>query len=234
MKALTWHGKGDMRCESCRIRASASARRDIKVPACAAAPTCTLRRHHPSMKRGDVLGHETRWSRSARRTRAYAKAAGWWCRLPSPAENASSAGAGTSREASSAPIRTPKWRPSGGPLAGVWLFASARWLPRRTGGVSAGAVRRCQPGQGAGLVARRAGAVPLRHIPTRRYFARWRHLTRERMHPEHHRGWTSRRTRRQAGADRLGGMREAIPHHHRKLSFFIIFNDINDFINRNF
>ena len=62
MKALTWHGKGDIRCESVpdpRIEQP----RDviIKVRACA---ICGSDLHlydgvMPSMERGDVLGHET-------------------------------------------------------------------------------------------------------------------------------------------------------------------------------
>jgi threonine dehydrogenase-like Zn-dependent dehydrogenase len=62
MKALTWHGKGDMRCESVphpRIEHPRDA--IIKVTACA---ICGSDLHIydgviPSMEKGDVLGHET-------------------------------------------------------------------------------------------------------------------------------------------------------------------------------
>src|SRR6195952_3559749 len=62
MKALTWHGKSDMRCESVpdpRIEHPRDA--IIKVTACA---ICGSDLHIydgviPSMQRGDVLGHET-------------------------------------------------------------------------------------------------------------------------------------------------------------------------------
>lgn len=62
MKALTWHGKGNMRCESVpdpRIEHPRDA--IIKVTACA---ICGSDLHIydgliPSMERGDVLGHET-------------------------------------------------------------------------------------------------------------------------------------------------------------------------------
>src|SRR3954463_15652745 len=62
MKALTWHGKGDIRCESVpdpRIEHPRDA--IIKVTACA---ICGSDLHIydgviPSMERGDVLGHET-------------------------------------------------------------------------------------------------------------------------------------------------------------------------------
>jgi len=62
MKALTWHGKGDIRCESVPDP-SIDHPRDaiIKVTACA---ICGSDLHlfdgvMPSMKSGDVLGHET-------------------------------------------------------------------------------------------------------------------------------------------------------------------------------
>jgi threonine dehydrogenase-like Zn-dependent dehydrogenase len=62
MKALTWHGKGDMRCESVpdpRIEHPRDA--IIKVTSCA---ICGSDLHIyngviPSMEKGDVLGHET-------------------------------------------------------------------------------------------------------------------------------------------------------------------------------
>ena len=56
-----------------------------------------------------------------------------------------------------------------GPFAGrpVRLFASAGRLCRRPGGISARAVRRCRADQGAGGPHRRAGAVPVRHLPDR-------------------------------------------------------------------
>jgi threonine dehydrogenase-like Zn-dependent dehydrogenase len=62
MKALTWHGKGDMRCESVpdpKIEHPRDA--IIKVTACA---ICGSDLHIydgviPSMESGDVLGHET-------------------------------------------------------------------------------------------------------------------------------------------------------------------------------
>ena len=62
MKALTWHGKGDMRCETVpdpKIQEGRDA--IIKVTACA---ICGSDLHLfdgviPSMKKGDVIGHET-------------------------------------------------------------------------------------------------------------------------------------------------------------------------------
>ena len=49
----------------------------------------------------------------------------------------------------------------------VRLLASARRLSRRPGRISARALRRCRPDQGAGRAQRRAGAVPVRHLPDR-------------------------------------------------------------------
>jgi threonine dehydrogenase-like Zn-dependent dehydrogenase len=62
MKALTWHGKSDIRCESVpdpKIMAPTDA--IIRVTGCA---ICGSDLHIydgviPSMERGDVLGHET-------------------------------------------------------------------------------------------------------------------------------------------------------------------------------
>src|SRR5947199_5887043 len=62
MKALTWHGKGDLRCEMVpdpQIEHPRDA--IIKVTACA---ICGSDLHIfdgviPQMKKGDVLGHET-------------------------------------------------------------------------------------------------------------------------------------------------------------------------------
>ena len=49
----------------------------------------------------------------------------------------------------------------------VRLFASAGRLSRRPGRISARSLRRCRPDQGAGRAERRAGAVPVRHLPDR-------------------------------------------------------------------
>nr|CUT16832.1 Threonine dehydrogenase and related Zndependent dehydrogenases CDS [Bradyrhizobium sp.] len=62
MKALTWHGKGDIRCETVpdpKIEHGRDA--IIKVTACA---ICGSDLHlldgvMPSMEEGDVVGHET-------------------------------------------------------------------------------------------------------------------------------------------------------------------------------
>lgn len=62
MKALTWHGKGDIRCESVpdpRIEDGRDA--IIKVTSCAICGSDVHLYDHviPSMEKGDVLGHET-------------------------------------------------------------------------------------------------------------------------------------------------------------------------------
>ena len=62
MKALTWHGKGDIRCETVpdpKIEHPAT-RSSRSRPARSAAPTCiSIDGMIPDMKNGDVLGHET-------------------------------------------------------------------------------------------------------------------------------------------------------------------------------
>ena len=62
MKALTWHGKGDIRCDSVPDPTIEDSRDAIiKVTACA---ICGSDLHlydgvMPAMHKGDVLGHET-------------------------------------------------------------------------------------------------------------------------------------------------------------------------------
>ena len=69
MKALTWHGKSDIRCETVRDPKIEHPRDAIiKVTACA---ICGSDLHIydgviPTMKSGDVLGHETRVLRGNR------------------------------------------------------------------------------------------------------------------------------------------------------------------------
>ena len=61
MKALTFHGKGDIRCDSVpdpKIEHGRDA--IIKVTSCAICGSdCTFDGVIPSMERGDILGHET-------------------------------------------------------------------------------------------------------------------------------------------------------------------------------
>ena len=62
MKALTWHGKGDMRCESVADPQIEQPRDAIiKVTACAicGSDLDIFDGVIPEMKHGDVLGHET-------------------------------------------------------------------------------------------------------------------------------------------------------------------------------
>ncbi len=109
MKALTWHGKGDMRCEDVpdpKIEDGRDA--IIKVTACA---ICGSDLHIydgviPSMEHGDIVGHEpwAKWSKSARRTASSRSATAFTFLSPSHAENAFSAVADFSPAASA---RTP-------------------------------------------------------------------------------------------------------------------------------
>src|SRR4051794_36039332 len=96
MKALCWHGKGDMRHETVpdpKIEDPRDA--IIKVTACA---ICGSDLHIydgviPAMERGDVLGHETmgRLSRSAPQTKSSRSVIAWWSPSPLLVANVSSA-----------------------------------------------------------------------------------------------------------------------------------------------
>ena len=104
MKALTWHGKSDMRCESVpdpKIEHPRDA--IIKVTSCA---ICGSDLHIfdgviPGMEHGDVLGHETMGEvvevgSENKKLKVGDRSS---CRSPSPAASASSASAAFSRAA---------------------------------------------------------------------------------------------------------------------------------------
>lgn len=83
MKALTWHGKHDIRCESVPDPEIQDGRDAIiKVTACA---ICGSDLHlfngiMPDMQRGDIMGHETMgrsWN-SAKAIRNLRLVTGWW------------------------------------------------------------------------------------------------------------------------------------------------------------
>ena len=61
MKALAWHGKGDIRCDRCPTLDPARRDAIIKVTACAicGSDLHLLDGFMPTMESGDVLGHET-------------------------------------------------------------------------------------------------------------------------------------------------------------------------------
>ena len=96
MKALTWHGKSDIRCESVPDPAIEDGRDAIiRVTACA---ICGSDLHIfdgviPDMKRGTCSATKpwARWWRSVRTMPNSRSATAWSCLSPSPAENASSA-----------------------------------------------------------------------------------------------------------------------------------------------
>ena len=120
MKALTWHGKHDMRCETVpdpKIEHGRDA--IIKVTACA---ICGSDLHMydgliPSMKGGDVVGHETMGesSRSVPRTKSSGSVIASWCRLRSPAASASSAKRAFI-QAANGQTPTPKTRKNSGAI----------------------------------------------------------------------------------------------------------------------
>ena len=107
-----------------------------------------------------------RWSRSAARTRGSPWATASWSRSPSPAAAATSARRTSGRSATT-PTRTRGWsrRSAATRARAVRLFhmyARSR-AGRRS---SARAVRRRRTDQGARHALGRAGAVPVRHLPT--------------------------------------------------------------------
>ena len=120
MRALAWHGKGDIRCEAVddpRIEHPRDA--IIKVTACA---ICGSDLHIyggiiPDMKSGDILGHENmgKLLRSVLRTRHSRSATGSSSLSRFPAANASFAGMAFTQGASE-PIPTTTKRQSSGAI----------------------------------------------------------------------------------------------------------------------
>ena len=155
MKALTWHGKGDMRGESVpdpKIEHPRDA--IIKVTACA---ICGSDLHLfdgviPSMKSGDVIGHETmgevvevgrentKLKKGDRVVVPFTISCGecFFCRR------------GHFSRAASASIPTPTWPPSSGAILPPACSAIpiCSWLSRRPGRISPCPLRRCRPHQG--------------------------------------------------------------------------------------
>ena len=174
MKALTWHGKGDMRCESVpdpRIEHPRDA--IIKVTACA---ICGSDLHIydgviPSMESGDVLGHETMGevvevgSENTRQLKVgdrvvvpFTIACGecFFCQR--------GYFSGCERSNPNAAKAAKLWGHSPAGLFGYSHLLGGFPAGRRN---TCGAVRRRRPDQGAGRDVRRTGAVPLRHLPDR-------------------------------------------------------------------
>ena len=95
MKAVTWHGKSDIRCESVPDPAIEDGRDAIiRVTACA---ICGSDLHIfdgviPGMKSGTCSATRpwAKWLRSVRIMPNSRSATGWWCPSPSPAANVSS------------------------------------------------------------------------------------------------------------------------------------------------
>ena len=171
MKALTWHGKNDIRCETVpdpKIQDGRDA--IIKVTACA---ICGSDLHlfdgvMPSMEKGDVLGHETmgevvevgsenkKLKVGDRVVVPFTISCGecFFCKK----------GFFSGCERSNP--KPQDGREALGPFAGrpVRLLAHAGRLCRRPGRISARTLRRCRPHQGAARPQRRAGPVPLRYL----------------------------------------------------------------------
>ena len=150
MKALVWHGKHDVRCETCPIPKIEDGRDAIiKVtPAPSAAPTCiSTTASCPTWRRATCSATRpwARSSRSAPGSRSSRSATASSCRSPSAAASAFcrrgmfSACERTNPDAELADEDV-------GPFAGrpVRLLAPARRLCRRPGRISARALRRCR------------------------------------------------------------------------------------------
>ena len=174
MKALTWHGKNDIRCETVpdpKIEHGRDA--IIKVTACA---ICGSDLHIfdgviPRWKSGDILGHETmgevvevgsenkKLKVGDRVVVPFTISCGecFFCK------NGLLLGLRAVQPQSQEAEKLWGHSPAG-------LFGYSHLLGgyrRRPGGISARALRRCRPDQGSGRAHRRAGAVPLRHFPDR-------------------------------------------------------------------
>ena len=174
MKALTWHGKGDIRCDTVpdpKIEDSRDA--IIKVTACA---ICGSDLHIfdgviPAMQSGDVLGHETMGE--VVEVGADNKALKVGDRVVVPFTI--SCGqcffcqrgfySGCERSNPNAKMAEKLWGHSPAGLFGYsHLLGGFR---RRPGGIFARSVRRCGSDQGSTGPQRRAGAVPVRHFSDR-------------------------------------------------------------------
>ena len=143
----------------------------------------------PTMETGDILGHEfmgevvevgpRREQPEGRRPgrRAVPDRLRRLLRLP----------AASCTRSARTPTRTPGWPRSCGATRRPGIFGYShllRRLRRRAGRVRPGAVRRRRAAQGAGRPDRRAGAVPLRHLPHRLHGRRdVRHQARRRRSP---------------------------------------------------
>ena len=174
MKALCWHGKGDIRCDTVDDPTIVDGQgRDHQGD-----KLCHLRvrsapydGYMPTMEKGDVLGHEP-MGEVVEVGKAHHK-----FKVGRPGRGAVHH---LLRRMLLLPARAllalrpiqperRRWPQGDGPVAGraVRLFPHAGRVRRRPGRVSAGAVRRCRPDQGPRRAARRAGAVPVRHLPDR-------------------------------------------------------------------
>ena len=175
MKAVRYYGKEDMRVETCPgSRDPQSARRDRQGHADRdlRLRPAHLRRLHPDDAAGRHPGprvHGRGRRGRAAATRACESATASSCRSPSRAAAASSASRICGRSATT-PIRTPGWPRRSAASPGSGLFGYSHMYGGYPGG-QAEYVRvpfaDVGPLKVPGLASRRAGAVPLRHLPDR-------------------------------------------------------------------
>jgi hypothetical protein len=157
MKALTWHGSGDIRCEEVDDPIIQDERDAIiKVTSCA---ICGSDLHLyggfvPGMHAGDVMGHET-MGEVVEVGRGNSK-----LKVGDRVVVPFTISCGECRSVQVGPVLAlraiePQWRGTGqaGRLSDgrpVWLFRALRPFPRRPGAISARALCRRWPDQGAG------------------------------------------------------------------------------------
>ena len=175
MKAVCYYGKEDMRVETRArsARSSTRATRSSRSPRPrSAAPTCTSTTATSRRCRRATSSATSSWARSSR-----SGATTRGCKVGDRVVVPFTIACGHCffcKEAAVVALRQLESERVDGReavrllrLGPVRLLAHVRRLSRRAGRVRARAVRRRRPAQGARLAHRRAGAVPLRHLPDR-------------------------------------------------------------------
>ena len=174
MRALVWHGKGDVRVDTVpdpKIEDPRDAIVRITSTCICGSDLHLYDGYMPTMEAGDVLGHEPMGSRRGVGKEVTKLKKG--DRVVVPVHDLLRHLL-VLRAAALLALRQlepeRRDRPQGdGPVARrpLRLLAHAGRLPRRPGGVPPRALRRRRPGQDARRPPRREGRLPLRHLPDR-------------------------------------------------------------------
>ena len=181
MKAVCWHGKSDVRVDTVpdpKIEDPRDVIIKITSTCICGSDLHLYDGYMPTMEAGDVIGHEpmgevvevgkdvTKLKKGDRVVVPFTISCGTLLVLRAD------------RCSRSATTRTPTPRSPGddGPVAGrpVRLLAHAGRVPRRAGGISPRPVRRRRADQDPRRAVRRAGGVPLGHLPDRLHGGRER------------------------------------------------------------